>query len=238
MKKFTPLLLLFFCAFCNNSSPIKIDPRNNNSTAYGIDISRHQDKVINDLNAHDALTFVICKASEGADYTDPDFSFNWEHIKKRGLVRGAYHFYRDNDDPFIQAKFFLKKIKDLEETDLPPIVDIEDGSLTENTDKKNLQKNLLQHLQYIESQSGRKPMIYTNLHFADHYLTDKNFAQYPLWLAEYSNGKKPKLPKAWEKVGHKFWQKSEGYKVESKVSDFDIFNGTRQELLRGLRQAK
>ncbi len=220
-----------FLNACNNDKPIIEKPKYDNITAYGIDISHHQDKIINDLNANDALTFVICKASEGEDYTDPNFSFNWKHIKIRNLVRGAYHFYHSGDDPIAQADFYLSKIKNLDEKDLPPILDIEDGGIDGKIKIKDLQKDILQYLQYIEQKTGRRPMIYTNLHFANKYLDNKEFVKYPLWIAEYSGKEKPDMPKLWREKGYSFWQKSQTYTVESKVSDFDVFINTRKELL-------
>lgn len=224
MKKFSILFLILF-SLCGNSSAKQED------AAYGINISKHQDKVVNDSNTNSSLSFIVCKATEGQDYVDPNFTSNWKQIKRRGFVRGAYHLYRDSDDPFTQAKLFLKKINDLDHTDLPPIVDIGNSSLTSESEKRLLQKNLLQHLQYIESQSGRKPIIYTNLHFADRYLDSEKFAQYPLWLAEFSGRKKPTLPKTWKKIGYRFWQKSERYTVGSAIKDLDIFNGAKKDLL-------
>jgi lysozyme len=65
----------------------------NNFTVCGIDISKFQGNEINQLNKQtDQLTFIICKATEGITYTDPDFKTNWPMIQSKGYVRGAYHF--------------------------------------------------------------------------------------------------------------------------------------------------
>jgi lysozyme len=72
---------------------------------YGIDISHHQNNEIDYISKTlDSLSFVICKATEGVTYTDPLFSKNWKTIKARGFIRGAYHFYRSDDDPIAQVQ--------------------------------------------------------------------------------------------------------------------------------------
>ncbi len=78
---------------------------------YGIDISQYQGKEAFDINSKkDSLGFIICKATEGETYVDPDFQKNWGQITKDGFVRGAYHFYRSVDNPVSQANFFAKTI--------------------------------------------------------------------------------------------------------------------------------
>ena len=62
---------------------------------YGIDISMYQGKEVGEIHKkNDSLGFIICKATEGITYTDPDFSYNWKNIKEKSFIRGAYHFYR------------------------------------------------------------------------------------------------------------------------------------------------
>ncbi len=227
-------LLACLTSSCANNTPILFSQKADDQIAYGLDISKHQDKIVNDLNINDAISFVICKASDGTDYTDPNFRFNWRQIKKRQLIRGAYHFYRTNDDPLVQAKFFLKHLKGIDSQDLPPIVDIEKDDTKGAKKISEIQKDLLQHLNFIEQKIGRRPMIYTGPDFANEFLVNEKFAKYPLWIADYSKKNKPILPKTWEKIGQKFWQRSQSYSIESRISDFDIFNGTRKDLISGL----
>ena len=48
---------------------------------YGIDISSYQGDEVRFINAHkDSLGFIICKATQGAYYTDPDFTKNSKDI--------------------------------------------------------------------------------------------------------------------------------------------------------------
>lgn len=42
-------------------------------------------------------------------------------------------------------------------------------------------------------QPGRRPIIYADRSFADHYLEDPRFDAYPLWIAEYRRESEPLL---------------------------------------------
>jgi GH25 family lysozyme M1 (1,4-beta-N-acetylmuramidase) len=206
------------------------------SFVYGIDISRYQGNLLEDIDSMDSLHFVICKATEGKKYVDPDFATNWAFIRKKRLVRGAYHFYLTNDDPVRQAEHFLGTINGFDSTDMPPVIDVEDGSIVRLIDTVTLKVNLLLMLRYIEQATGRKPLIYTDLDFADKYLVNNSFADYPLWLAEYSGNAVPRLPVTWKRKGYVIWQKKDSYRIDSKRTDFDIFNGSGDKMIQFIMQ--
>jgi len=198
---------------------------------YGIDIAHYDGDVVNHLSQRDEIEFAICKATEGVTYTDPDFGTNWEVLDSKGLIRGAYHFYRSNDPPIDQARLFLKTCGDLRPIDLPPILDIEASSVVDPFDPEQFKKDVLAFLQFIESQTQRKPIIYTGFNFGQQYLGDASFARYPLWIAEYSKSPEPKIPFSWKGVGYAFWQRSESYRLDSREVDFDVFQGNKSRLL-------
>ncbi|MDY8137774.1 GH25 family lysozyme [Aquimarina sp. 2201CG5-10] len=199
--------------------------------AKGIDISKYQGKMITEITDKDGFSFVICKATEGVTYTDPDFKLNWTTIPKKKMIRGAYHFYRTNDDPEQQALFFLEAINTLDSSDIPPILDIEKGGIVGKPSVKKVQDDILKWLAVVEEKTNRCPMIYTNENFANTWLNSKAFSNYSIWLAEYTTNKTPDLPDQWKKKGYAFWQKSDSYKVDSQDTDFDIFNGDKKALL-------
>lgn len=199
--------------------------------AYGVDISKFQGDEVDYLNEKkDSLHFIICKATEGVTYTDPEFQHNWQDIPAKGFIRGAYHFFRSNDDPVAQAKFFTQTISDLKATDVPPIVDFEKGGIKASQSAESVANNLLVMLKTVEQETNRKPIIYVNIGDGDKYLTDSAFAEYPLWVANYTRRDHPNLPSVWKEKGWNIWQKSESYKVGSNTNDFDIFNGTVADL--------
>ena len=199
---------------------------------YGIDISRYNGRIVDKINVSGTLAFVICKATEGEHFRDPNFNYNWKSIKGKKLIRGAYHFFHTNTDPIKQAKNYISTVGKWEDTDIAPIVDIEAESLSKSEKVqtvKEIENNLLEFLNEIKERTNRVPMIYTGKAFANDYLLNKTFSKYPLWLAEYDNREQPILPSTWKDVGFKVWQKSDKYRLKSSVDDsvydLDIFEG-------------
>lgn len=198
---------------------------------YGIDISKYQGDEIDFISRkQDTLSFVICKATEGLTILDPDFTNNWKTIDEKGFIRGAYHFYHCGDDPVKQASHFLSAVSSFEKDDFPPIVDFEETSIDAGCAPAQVQKNLLAFLQQLEQKTGRKPVIYTDNNMGARYLSNIAFNTYPLFIADYSKANTPNLPGAWRGKQWALWQKSESYVLSSTTDDFDMFNGSPQEL--------
>lgn len=193
---------------------------------YGIDVSHYNGFVVDSITIKDSLSFVICKATEGLEYVDRMFNHNWREISKKGLIKGGYHFYLANFDPVKQAEHYLKTIGKLLPNDFGPIVDVEQGSLRSisKSDLTLFQNNLLQYLATVEKKTNKTPMIYTNLDFADRYLTHIEFSKYHLWIGEYTEEKHPKLPKVWKNFGYTVWQQSDSHFIKSIRVDLDIAN--------------
>lgn len=202
------------------------------STLYGIDISHYQGDLINELGGAKNLHFAICKASQGTSYVDPDFRSNWRGINEKGLIRGAYHFYVCSDDPIQQAIHFSNQISDIEKTDIAPVLDIEQGSMSSSTDKNKMQADLLSFMQKVQSLTGRKPILYTDYAFAQEFLKLPDFSNYDLWLAEYTGAAKPMTPDLWKTKGYKIWQKKDNYNINATQTDFDIHIGSADELVK------
>lgn len=211
----------------------KSDPDNDNAATkvYGIDVSKYQGDELDQLNFKaEGISFVIIRATEGITYTDPDFTQNWDDVKSAGIIRGSYHFYRTNDAPGLQANHYLTTISNLEKSDLPPVVDFEEGSIVGTPSAETVQKDLLAFLKEIEKKSARKPIIYTDINTGNKYLTQSEFADYPLWVANYTSNEQPNLPKTWKEEGWAFWQKSGSYKIGNTTNDYDVFNGSLEDL--------
>jgi lysozyme len=206
------------------------ETKNTDSTISGIDISHFQDDEIDYLNKKGSqLDFVICKATEGLTYTDPDFTANWKTIQQQGFVRGAYHFYHCADDPTQQANYFLSTVGTFLETDLPPIVDFEENSIDKNCSKATIQKNLLQFLTILEQKTGKKPILYTDTNIGNSEISDPAFSNYYLWIADYNPVTSPTVPSVWKTKSWTLWQKTQNYSLDSYTNDFDVFNGTSED---------
>ena len=173
----------------------------------------------------DSLNFIICRSTEGITYIDPKFQTNWTSIKEKGFIRGAYHFYRSDDDPNKQADNFLQTVGTFEANDFPPIIDFEEKSIVDGSDKTKVIDDLLSFIEIIETKTGRLPMIYTDINIGNSYLSSEKFAQYPLWIADYNSKTEPRMPGAWKNNEWILWQKTYQYMYETFQDDFDQYNG-------------
>lgn len=192
---------------------------------FGIDISHYQE--VKDIQwdslsiAHRSipLKFVVMRATMGNRGKDKNFNTFWRLAREHQLVRGAYHFYRPDEDPVRQANNFLETVK-LEEGDLVPVLDIEKKSLRYS--HPELIENLKTWCKIVEEKYGRKPIIYTYYHYYKDYLRGE-FDDYPLWLANYNDVLEPSVQDLW-----KMWQFTEKgivYGINTKV-DLNVYNGS------------
>ncbi len=75
---------------------------------HGIDLSHHQGRVDwNQIESQD-IHFAFVKATEGGDHVDSLFAQNWSEMRRIGIKKGAYHFFRSNVGSEIQAENFSR----------------------------------------------------------------------------------------------------------------------------------
>lgn len=129
------------------------------------------------------VSFVIIKATEGANFKDKDFKDNWKAAGRSGLRRGAYHFFRSSKDGEVQAKHFIKTVGELRHKDLPPVLDIE--TIHVGCSKELLNQRALQWLKVVEKRYGKKPIIYASASFVKDNLSREITDNYPIWVAHY-----------------------------------------------------
>lgn len=204
---------------------------NNLDKTYGFDVSHYQNREdikwdsLSIGNKTIPLEFVVMRATMGNKSADKHFDEFWEKAKKHNLIRGAYHFYRADEDPVIQANNFLANVK-LESGDLPPILDIE--KIPKRKTNKKLVEDLKVWCKIVEETYGEKPIIYTYYHYYKDFLKGE-FDGYPLWLANYNDVPTPSPDSQWD-----FWQFTENgivHGINTKV-DLDIYNGNSWSLKR------
>ena len=198
---------------------------------FGMDLSHYQR--LEDIkwdslsigNGAIPIEFVVLRATMGNRSADKHFDEFWKLSKKHNLVRGAYHFYRADEDPVMQANNFLANVK-LDSGDLPPVLDIE--KIPKRKSTKELVADLKIWCKIVEETYGEKPIIYTYYHYYKDFLKDE-FDGYPIWLANYNDVPQPSPDADW-----KIWQFTEKGIVKginTKV-DLNIFNGNSWSLNR------
>ena len=195
--------------------------------AIGFDVSEYQKTIDWEQTYHIdesfELSFVFIRATAGKNKTDKFFKENWKAAKERQLIRGAYHYYRPNENSLEQAENFIKTVK-LEKGDLPPVLDIEKLPKSQSID--SLKVGLRRWLKKVEKQYNVKPIIYSG----ESYYTDflrKEFSEYPLWIANY-NFWRNDLESDWQ-----IWQFTEKAQIEGieGMVDLNVFNGDKNKLL-------
>jgi|GEM_PF-5056283 len=203
-------------------------------TVQGIDISRYQKQLTNSLEPSDSLTFVLVKATEGKDHTDPMFAINWHNLKEAGFVVGGYHFYSTGSSPISQAQFFCRTLGPLEVYDLPPVVDFEESSIKSRPKKSKAKviEELATFLEYMETCSGKIPIIYTGADMYKRYFDNVAFYRYPIWIANYrDNGWA--IPSDYPQFDfpYDFWQYSPEFMVNGIRVNADLFHGNIDDFI-------
>lgn len=171
--------------------------------ALGFDVSEYQGDIewenITKLNGEHQLHFVFVRATAGKDKVDLKFKENFENAKKLNFIRGAYHYYRPNENSLEQAANFIKTVQ-LQKGDLPPVLDIE--RLPKKQSIANLKKGLKKWLDAVELHYKMKPIIYSGESYYTDFLKEE-FSDYTFWIANYNFWEK-KIDDEWH-----FWQFSE-----------------------------
>lgn len=169
----------------------------------------------------------------GQNIADPDFKDNWKNSK--GIFpRGSYWFYSTILDPKVQAQKWLELLgDDLGEFKL--WLDLE-------YDKYNGQYKGWKHwydlLEELKRLNNKVDIgIYSNYYYWIENTVSAGisnaslnyFKQYPFWIAAYTGGAEPRIPKPFDK--YMLWQFTDNldgirYGVESKELDGNYFGGT------------
>ena len=212
-----------------SSEAVRIDKvfKRYDKQLFGVDFSHYQGIInwnhVDTFNCGKPVTFVIVRATMGHDGRDIYFNYNWKNLENRKIIRGAYHYYRPNENSIMQANNFIKRVK-LKKGDLPPILDIEQVPTVQSV--KNLRIGLKRWLDAVEKHYNVKPILYTGDHYFKTYLSKKEFSGYTLWIANYSATKHPKARK-WN-----FWQFSEKGTLNGVDGfvDFNVFRGNKEGL--------
>ncbi len=193
----------------------------------GIDISHYQSVIDWGTVAKSGVQFAFIKATDGVSRIDPRFRRNWQSAHLNGLRRGAYHFFRAEQDSERQAHAFLGMLKG-DPGELPPVLDFE--VLAGVTAEEGCSRAMV-WMSSVEAAVGRKPILYTGPAFWRLAMKDTPiFANFPLWIAHYTARPEPSLPTAWGR--YTFWQFSEKGSIPGINGPVDVnrFNGNLTEL--------
>jgi lysozyme len=152
----------------------------------GFDVSQYQGTIhweeIKKIEDTFQLQFVFVRATAGKNKVDTKFKENWRQAKKHQFIRGAYHYYRPNENSLLQAENFINTVQ-LEPGDFPPVLDIEQLPKKQSLD--SLKVGLKRWLTKVEKHYKVKPIIYSGESYYNDFLK-KEFSDYPFWIANYN----------------------------------------------------
>ena len=171
---------------------------------HGLDISHHQEKV-NWTLVDKKYKFIILKATEGQNFLDTDFLYNWNNARLNGFVVGAYHFFVMTSSGEAQADFYISKVPDSEKT-LPPIIDLEIST------KKYKKPDVIEHLRVmvekLEKHYKKRVIFYVNYNTYNAYIKGE-FPENKIWITDYKY-----FPKREEDSRWIIWQVSRRGRIE------------------------
>ena len=171
---------------------------------HGLDISHHQEKV-NWTLVDKKYKFIILKATEGQNFLDTDFLYNWNNARLNGFVVGAYHFFVMTSSGEAQADFYISKVPDSEKT-LPPIIDLEIST------KKYKKPDVIEHLRVmvekLEKHYKKRVIFYVNYNTYNAYIKGE-FPENKIWITDYKY-----FPKIEEENRWIIWQVSRRGRIE------------------------
>lgn len=194
---------------------------------FGVDVSHYQGKIdwtkMHNIYKLYPINFAFIRSTMGSSSIDKTFEENWTGAKENNILRGAYHFYRPDENSTLQAQNFINKVH-LESGDLPPVLDIETLPRTQSMER--MIEGIKNWCKIVEEHYDVKPIIYTSDKYFEDYLNE-HFKEHYIWIANY-NFWTEKMKGHWD-----FWQFTEKATIEgiktTKV-DVNIYNGTVDDL--------
>lgn len=212
---------------------------------YGIDISKHQHQKGRRRYAIDfsrlrithlgskshkqiagkvdfPVSFIFIKSTEGTTVFNPYYKSDYTAARKHGFKVGTYHFFSVYSTATKQAHYFLKK-SHFSRGDFPPVLDLEPlpSQIKRMGGVGELFTRVRRWLSIVESQTGKRPILYASQQFVNNYLPQAPdiMRRYPIWIARYGEYK--------PEVKLVFWQLAPDGRVSGIHGDVDInvFNG-------------
>lgn len=202
----------------------------------GIDISHHQPQPRWDEVVADGVRFCVCRATYGTK-VDKTFAKYFTGAKAAGIIPGAYHFLRfNNQTAHVQADAFLSEVRGVT-IGSPLLIALDLEGNDENGDQRVDANSADEYMQLVRDWLGivetaldRECIIYTGPSFWTAQVGGANLLPRPLWIAHYTNKPAPKVPAPW--TDWSFWQFTGSGEVKGIDAQVDVnwFQGDEERL--------
>jgi hypothetical protein len=193
----------------------------------GLDVSHHQIR-INWKRVDRKYKFIIMKATEGKDFLDSDFLYNWNNARLNGFTVGAYHFFSMLSSGEAQADYYISMVPDSDKI-LPPVIDLE---IPTKYPKNVVIKELKDMIEKLERHYKKRVIIYVTYHTYNAYIKGE-FPDNRLWIRDIKY-----IPKLAEDDRWIIWQVSNRGRVTGIPGFTDknvLRSGTVEELIENSR---
>jgi lysozyme len=195
------------------------------ATVPGIDVSYYQETIAWPRVRRAGIRFAFVRVSDGLTFRDSRFVRNWREARDVGILRGAYQFFRPEQDALAQADLMIAALE-RDPGELPPVIDVEDSG---GQAPMVIAARVRVWTDRVRGRLGVEPIVYTGPDFWRTRVDSADLTRQPLWLAHYTR-ECPQVPAPWRSWA--FWQHSDTGRVpgiKGKV-DLNVFAGTLAEL--------
>ncbi len=196
----------------------------------GVDVSSYQMDIDWQGLEDEGFKFAFIKATEGSSHVDDSFEYNWDEANDTDIRVGAYHFLSYETNGRKQAENF-KKTVDKKWGMLPPAVDVElyGDYLEEPPEEQRLHKILDEFLEAMEDEYGMRPIIYTNTHVYEKYISG-HYDGYDIWISAHDIPDNLTDGSEWTFCQYTFHGISDSVANGEKYVDLNVFNGSSWDL--------
>lgn len=200
----------------------------NSTLVHGIDVSHYQGRINWDEVAKDPkVNYVYLKATEGVNYVDDTYNYNFRECKRVGLKVGSYLFFRPNLSAQAQFDLFVSQV-DTRKQDLLPLVDVE---VIKGVSTYVFQARLIELCELLEKEYGKKPLIYTGRNFYNKYIHgNSRLRSHKFFIASYSFEE----PELYGGDEYHLWQYSASGRVRGIRGDVDMSRLVGRAMLRDI----
>lgn len=211
----------------------------------GVDVSSYQPDIDWQALYASGRRFMFARVADGSGnldcprlgepHTTAHYAEHRDSARAAKFLTGAYIFFRAGTDLEVDAQVALL-CSQLDHTDLPPVLDCEDGS-----DRKLAQpavkRAVLRAIEGVQKYAGRV-MVYTSVGWWEPWLGDVALPDVDLWIANYGV-KSPLIPRTWKRkdsrgkpLGATIWQYTGSGTfpgLKGKI-DMNLFRGSESDL--------
>lgn len=192
----------------------------------GIDVSHHQGPIDWEAVAHEGVSFVYIKASEGGDFRDSGFQGNWKSALQAAIPAGAYHFFTFCRSGSDQARNFRGALAGVQGPMLAPAIDLEfGGNCRKRPSPEELAGEIRDFVDEVKRAYGLDPIFYVTTDFMTAY-ADALPGRSDIWIRSVYFFPSHTFRKDWI-----FWQFASRGRIHgiSGPVDLSVFSGSQSQ---------